>query len=46
MPGFRLSRERHSILLATAQTYGATVWSQDADFELIAGVKYVAKTKS
>jgi len=35
-----------SILLVTAQTYGATLWSQDADFELIAGVKYVAKTKS
>ena len=35
-----------SILLATAQTYAATLWSQDADFELIAGVKYVAKTRS
>ncbi|MDQ3566382.1 MAG: type II toxin-antitoxin system VapC family toxin [Pseudomonadota bacterium] len=35
-----------SILLATAQTYGATLWTQDADFELITGVKYVAKTKS
>lgn len=35
-----------SILLATAQVYGATLWSQDADFEPIAGVKYVAKTKS
>jgi toxin FitB len=36
----------NSILLATAQTYGATLWSQDADFERIAGVKYIAKTKS
>ncbi|MGH8489104.1 MAG: type II toxin-antitoxin system VapC family toxin [Gammaproteobacteria bacterium] len=35
-----------SILLATAQIYGATLWSQGADFELVAGVKYVAKTKS
>jgi hypothetical protein len=35
-----------SILLATAQVYGATLWSQDADFDPIAGVKYVAKTKT
>ena len=32
-----------SIMLATAQTQGATLWTQDADFERIAGVKYVAK---
>ncbi|MGH8645238.1 MAG: type II toxin-antitoxin system VapC family toxin [Gammaproteobacteria bacterium] len=35
-----------SIILATAQTYGAILWSQDADFELITGVHYVAKMKS
>ncbi|MDP1716627.1 MAG: type II toxin-antitoxin system VapC family toxin [Burkholderiales bacterium] len=32
-----------SIMLATAQAHGATLWTQDADFERIAGVKYVAK---
>jgi predicted nucleic acid-binding protein len=32
-----------SIMLATARSYGATLWSQDSDFENIAGVKYVAK---
>ncbi len=35
-----------SIILATAQTHGATLWSQDADFERIAGVKYVASSLS
>ncbi len=34
-----------SFLLATAQTHDATLWSQDADFERITGVKYVARTK-
>ena len=32
-----------SIILATASTYGATLWTQDADFAAIAGVKYIAK---
>ena len=32
-----------SIMLATARAYGATLWSQDSDFENIAGVKYMAK---
>lgn len=32
-----------SIMVATAQAHGAILWTQDADFERIAGVKYVAK---
>ena len=32
-----------SIILATARAYGATLWSQDSDFEDIAEVKYIAK---
>jgi toxin FitB len=32
-----------SIILATARAYGATLWSEDSDFENIAGVKYIAK---
>jgi len=32
-----------SIMLATARAFGATLWSQDSDFENIAGVKYIAK---
>jgi predicted nucleic acid-binding protein len=32
-----------SIMLATAQAYGATLWTQDADFEGMTGVKYVEK---
>jgi predicted nucleic acid-binding protein len=32
-----------SVMLATAQAHGATLWTQDADFEEIAGVQYVAK---
>lgn len=32
-----------SIILATASTYEATLWTQDADFASIAGVKYIAK---
>jgi hypothetical protein len=30
-------------MLASAHAYGATLWSQDADFDGIAGIKYVAK---
>ena len=32
-----------SIILATARTHGATLWTQDVDFEGIAGVKYLSK---
>ena len=29
-----------SVMLATARAYSATLWSQEADFERITGVKY------
>jgi predicted nucleic acid-binding protein len=32
-----------SIMLATARAHGATLWTQDADFEGIEGVKYIQK---
>ena len=32
-----------SLILATARMHGATLWTQDADFDGIAGVKYKAK---
>ena len=32
-----------SVMLATAQAYDATFWTQDADFENIPGVRYVRK---
>ena len=32
-----------SIILATARSYGATVWTQDVDFEGIDGVRYIPK---
>ena len=32
-----------SVMLATAQAHGATLWTQDADFEGIAGLQYIAK---
>ncbi len=32
-----------SVILATAHSYNAIIWTQDADFENIEGVKYVAK---
>lgn len=32
-----------SIILATAQAHGATLWSQDSDFAHVLGVKYIAK---
>jgi predicted nucleic acid-binding protein len=34
----------YSVILATAQTYGALVWTQDAHFKDIEGVKYSEKT--
>lgn len=32
-----------SIMLVTAQAHGAVFWTQDADFDGVEGVKYVAK---
>jgi predicted nucleic acid-binding protein len=32
-----------SAMLATALAHDATLWTQDADFEEIAGVQYIAK---
>jgi toxin FitB len=44
----RLSLERSlpmadSIMLATAQSHGAKLWTQDADFKNFEGVEYVTK---
>lgn len=33
-----------SIILATANAHGATLWTQDKDFAAIEGVKYIAKS--
>ena len=33
-----------SIMLITAQTHGAIFWTQDADFDGVEGVKYVARS--
>jgi predicted nucleic acid-binding protein len=43
----RLSLEHHlpmadSLILATAQAFNAVLWTQDADFRDMPGVKYVA----
>ena len=35
-----------SIMLATARAFDATLWTQDADFEDLADVKYVARAKA
>ncbi len=35
-----------SIILATAQTNDATLWTQDNDFEGLVGVRYFPKTSS
>jgi toxin FitB len=32
-----------SIILATARSYEATLWTQDSDFEGIAGVQYIPR---
>jgi predicted nucleic acid-binding protein len=32
-----------SLILATARAHGAALWTQDADFDGITGVKYVPK---
>ena len=34
-----------SIIYATARQFDATVWTMDADFEGLAGVRYVAKRR-
>ncbi len=34
-----------SVILATARRFGATVWTQDEDFDGLSGVKYRAKRK-
>ena len=44
----RLGREHRlpladSIILATARKFGATVWTQDSDFEGLEGVRHAAK---
>lgn len=33
-----------SVVLATAQLHGATLWTQDADFETLPGVRYRPRT--
>lgn len=33
-----------SVMLATARRHGAVLWTQDADFEGIEGVRYVSKS--
>jgi predicted nucleic acid-binding protein len=32
-----------SLILATAQAHGAVLWTQDADFKHVAGIRYVEK---
>lgn len=32
-----------SVMLATARRYGAALWTQDADFEGVDGVRYIRK---
>ena len=44
----RLGREHHlpladSVILATARGFGATLWTQDGDFEGLEAVRYIAK---
>ena len=34
-----------SIILATARAYTATLWTQDVDFEGVAGVQYIEKRR-
>jgi len=34
-----------SVILATARAHGATLWTQDEDFDGMAGVRYVRKRK-
>jgi len=46
----KISLEQHlpmadSIILATARTYRATIWTQDSDFKSVDGVQYITKKK-
>jgi len=34
-----------SVILATARTFGATLWTQDEHFKSVEGVRYIAKKK-
>jgi len=34
-----------SVILATARTFGATLWPQDERFKSVEGVRYIAKKK-
>ena len=50
LDGARLSVEHHlpmadSIILATALAHKATLWTQDADFEYVSGVRYLPKPR-
>jgi len=35
-----------SIVFATAQAYGATLWTQDSDFERVPDVRFISKRSS
>jgi len=35
-----------SIVLAAARAHGATLWTQDADFEGLAGVRFIKKKRT
>jgi predicted nucleic acid-binding protein len=35
-----------SIIYATAKKFGAVIWTQDADFKALSGVKYYPKVKA
>jgi predicted nucleic acid-binding protein len=35
-----------SVMLATAHAYGATLWTQDADFKAVPGVEYRPKSRT
>jgi len=35
-----------SIILATARAYGATLWTQDADFENVEGVRFIRSSRN
>ena len=35
-----------SIIYATARKFGAVIWTQDADFKTLSGVKYYQRVKS
>jgi len=35
-----------SIMLATARACGAILWTQDADFQGLSGVKFIAKKRT